>query len=373
MSTEWAGELVPLANPGQENVRLETTIVAAMTRVVKAGSYILGEEVKRFEANLAARTKTAGAVGVGCCTEALAISLLALGVTPGDEVVAPSHTAGPTVAAIRMVGATPVLVEVGEFDYCVSPTAVASAIGPRTKAAIAVHLYGQPADMSTLAAIGHAKGIAIVEDCAQAQGGRIGAAEVGGFGDCGCFSFYPTKNLGALGDGGAVTARSASVVERLRALRTYGWTAPQYAELENGRCTRLDELQAAILTVKLAHLDASNARRREIAARYAEELGGAPIILPHERTGTTHVYHLYVIRSDRRDALAAHLKSRGIMTGRHYPFPVHVQPGLADKARVPIPLVTTERLAREILSLPIYADMTDAKIERVVSAVREFF
>ncbi len=365
--------VVPLASPGLENKRLRAVIVAAMARVVDGGSYILGSEVKGFEAALAGSVGAAGAIGVGCGTEALTLALLALGIGPGDEVLAPSHTAGPTVAAINMIGATPVLVEVDPADYCIHPEAAAAAIGPRTRAIIAVHLYGHPADLNALGDIARKAGIEIVEDCAQAQGARIGSASVGAIGALGCFSFYPTKNLGAIGDAGAVTARDGRLVEKLAQLRTYGWTDSQFAGIEGGRCTRLDELQAAVLSVKLEHVEAGNERRRAIARRYSDELAGLPLALPSERVGTRHVYHLYVVRSERRDVLAEHLKTRGIMTGRHYPFPVHVQPGLAARARIPVPLELTDRLAEEILSLPMFPDMTDAQIDRVVTAIKEFF
>ncbi len=287
--------------------------------------------------------------------------------------IVPSHTAGPSVAAIHLTGATPVLVEVSALDFCIDAKAAAAAMGPRTKAVIPVHLYGHPADMTAISELAAKARIAIIEDCAQAQGARIEGRTVGAIGDFGCFSFFPTKNLGALGDAGAVTCRDVGPLERLHMLRTYGWKTPQFAEIENGRCSRLDELQAAVLEVKFAHLEQGNARRREIARRYAAGLSGLPLTLPAVRAGCEHVYHLYVVRSDRRDALAEHLKSRGVMTGRHYPFPVHAQPGLAARARVPEALALTERLAGEILSLPMFPDMTGAQIDRVIAAIREFY
>lgn len=373
MPTDRSAEQVPLANPRAEVERLRAQIDAAIARVLDSGHYILGPEVRALEDAVAKRTGAAGAVGVGTGTDALAIALLGAGVGAGEEVIAPSHTAGPTVAAIRMVGGIPVLAEVDGADYCITPEAVASAIGPRTRAVIAVHLYGHPARIAEIKALAEPRGIAVIEDCAQAQGSRIGGREVGAIGDLGCFSFYPTKNLGAIGDGGAVTASTQALLERVRKLRTYGWTKSQYAEIENGRCSRLDEVQAAILSAKLVHIDWAIEARRAIAARYAAGFAGLPLTLPTERDGTRHTYHLYVVRTPRRDGLAEHLAGKGVMTGRHYPFAVHQQPGLVAKARIPEPLTGTEQIVREILSLPMYADMPAAQVDRVITGVQSFF
>jgi dTDP-4-amino-4,6-dideoxygalactose transaminase len=362
---------VPLTNPGLENARLRSDILEAIARVIDRGNYILGTQVETFEAVFANSIGAVGAVGVASGTDALVLAMLGLRIGPGDEVIAPSHTAGPVVAAIHMIGATPVLVEIDPTTFCIDYRAVATAISPRTKAVIAVHLYGHPADMVAINRLAKQARISVVEDCAQAQGARIGSEPVGAIGDIGCFSFYPTKNLAALGDGGAVVARQQALIERLRVLRTYGWTSPQYAEIQHGRCTRLDELQAAVLSVKLANLEQNNKLRRRIAQQYAAGLADLPLVLPEEREGYRHAYHLYVVRSSERDALANRLKSRGIMTGRHYPYPVHTQPGLAAGARIPRPLALTEQLASEILSLPIFPDMTDQQIDRVIEAVRE--
>ncbi|HKI97597.1 MAG TPA: DegT/DnrJ/EryC1/StrS family aminotransferase, partial [bacterium] len=347
-------------------------LLRAVEQVIDRGLYILGPEVAAFEAELAQRTGTEQAVGVGSGTDALRLALLAGGVGPGDEVIAPSHTAGPTVAAIHATGAVPVLVEVDPETACIDPERAEQAIGARTRALIAVHLYGHPADMGALSALAARKGLLLIEDCAQAQGATIDGRTVGSIGDFGCFSFYPTKNLGALGDGGAITG-NAAWMERARALRTYGWTAPQYAEYPHGVCSRLDELQAALLRVKLGVLERDIDARRAIVGHYREALAGLPVGLPSERSGCRHVYHLYVIRTDRRDALREHLAAQGIATGVHYPYPVHLQPGLAAAARIPYPLTATERLCTEILTLPLYATLTDTQVERVAAAVRSFF
>jgi dTDP-4-amino-4,6-dideoxygalactose transaminase len=364
---------VPFADPAADLAPHRESILAAMRGVVERGSYILGAEVAQFEEAMAARLGLPGTVGVASGTDALVLALLALGVGPGHEVITVSHTAGPTVAAIRIVGATPVLVDVAPDTLCLDPAALEAAVGPLTKAIIAVHLYGHPAALDDIAGCARRHGIALVEDCAQAQEATLDARAVGSIGDAGCFSFYPTKNLGAIGDGGLVAARDPKLLERVRRLRTYGWTTAQYAELPNGRASRLDELQAAILAVKLPFLAEDVSRRRAIAQLYDQAFAGLPLVRPVERAGFRHVYHLYVIRCRERDALAKHLKEVGITTARHYPFPVHAQPGLATGARIPAPLPVTEQIAREILSLPLYPSLPADHQARVIEGVTSFF
>jgi dTDP-4-amino-4,6-dideoxygalactose transaminase len=362
---------VPLADPGADTQEYRDAIITALARVVNGGNFILGPEVNRFERSMAASLDVSDVVGVASGTDALVLAQLALGIGAGDEVIAPSHTAGPTIAAIHMSRATPVLVECDPDTYCIDAGAVAAAVSSRTKAIIAVHLYGHPANIDALQMV--APGIPIIEDCAQAQGARLNGRAIGGLGAISCFSFYPTKNLGALGDGGAVATNDAQLALTVRRLRAYGWTHPQYAELENGRCSRLDEMQAAILSVKLEALPDAITRRRSIAARYRNGMKDLPLILPREAPGAVHAYHLFVLRSDRRDALEKHLQAAGIGTGRHYPYPTHVQPGLASKARIPGSLARTETLYGEILSLPMFATMSDEQTDNVIAAVRSFF
>jgi dTDP-4-amino-4,6-dideoxygalactose transaminase len=365
-------EYVPLSDPRGESRSLRSEIAAALMRVVDSGSYILGPEVTAFEKALAANIGAAQALGVASGTDALVLAMVGLGIGAGDEVITVSHTAGPTVAAIRMIGAIPVLVDVEEASYCIDPRKIERAIGPRTRAVIAVHLYGHPANIAAVNGIAGNHGISVIEDCAQAQGAMVDERPVGSLGDIGCFSFYPTKNLGAIGDGGALVTDDAVLADRVRQLRTYGWSKPQYATLENGRGSRLDELQAAILSLKLKSLPRYLERRRHVAERYRAGLAGLPLILPSEQASFRHAYHLFVVRTKARDALEAHLKASGIGTGRHYPWPVHVQPGLASFARVPEPLAVTEQIAREILSLPMFTTISEAQIDRVVDAVRKF-
>jgi dTDP-4-amino-4,6-dideoxygalactose transaminase len=364
---------VAFADPRADMAHFRDDILAAIARTIDSGSYILGREVGTFEQRMAERLGTAGAIGVGSGTDALVLGLLAAGVRAGDEVVTVSHTAGATAAAIRMIGAVPVLVDIDEATYCMQPAALESAITARTRAVVPVHLYGHPADLDAIGGIARRHDIAIVEDCAQAQEAAIHGRQVGSIGQVGCFSFYPTKNLGAVGDGGLAVSSAPEIVERLRLLRTYGWSRPQFSDLPDGRCSRLDELQAAILNVKLAHLAEAVDRRRQLAGRYQAALADFPLTLPVEKPDHRHVYHLYVVRCDRRDGLALHLKQAGVETALHYPWPVHRQPGLANGARVPGSLQTTDRIGQEILSLPLYPSLSTQSQDAVIDAVRSFF
>jgi dTDP-4-amino-4,6-dideoxygalactose transaminase len=362
---------IPMADPRADNVALRREILDAIGALIDSGQYILGDEVRRFEQEIAAQVGVEAAVGVGSGTDALVLAMLAAGVGPGDEVIVPSHTAGPSIAAINVVGAVPVFADISRDTYCIDPEKVTACIGPRSKAILAVHLYGHPADLTALRDIARSNGMKLIEDCAQAHGSVYLDRPVGSWGDFGCFSFYPTKNLGALGDGGAITTNEERAA-LVRKLRTYGWSVPQFSEIAGGRCSRLDELQAAILRVKLAEFDKAIAARRRIAQIYMNELKGLPLALPLEQAGSSHTYHLFVVQSQQRDALRAFLQQHGIATGIHYPYPGHVQPGLAANARIPMPLEVTEAVAPLILSLPLFPQMTDAQIERVVSAVRDF-
>lgn len=364
---------VPLADPLADNRAITEALNGACSKVIGSGRYILGAEVEAFEQAFAEYVGGAFAIGTASGTDALTLALLALGIGPGDEVILPSHTAGPTAAAARNVGATPVLVDVHNDTFNLDAEAVSQAVGPRVKAAIAVHLYGQPADLEALLSVCRSHGIALVEDCAQAAGAKFDGRSVGTFGDLGCFSFYPTKNLGAIGDAGCVVASSKDLSEQVKRLRTYGWTKPQFAELEFGRCARMDEIQAAMLSVKLPLLDEWNDRRRQIANRYSHAFADLPLKLPVTDDRTQPVYHLYVVRTGPRDQLESFLKARGVQTGRHYPYPVHAQPGLAGSARIPKALAATEQIGLELLSLPLFYGMTETQIEYVIESVHAFY
>lgn len=353
---------------------LKPEIDAAIAHVLDGEAYILGPVVEAFEREFAAYVGAAHAVGVNSGTDALHLILRGLGIGPGDEVITVSHTAVATVAAIGMSGAAPVLVDVEPRWRTIDPAAVGAAIGPRTRAVVAVHLYGQPADLTALGRLCAAHGLALIEDCAQAHGARWGAARVGSFGAAAAFSFYPTKNLGAVGDGGMVVTGDPALASRVRALRQYGWDATRRS-LFPGWNSRLDPLQAAVLQVKLPHLDGGNERRCALAQRYAAALLPLPLVLPVERPGSTAVWHLYVIEAEDsrvRDALLAHLRRQGVMAAIHYPAGAHAQPAYAGAVRA-LPLPVTERLTGRILTLPLYPELSDADQERVIAAVHDFF
>lgn len=347
-------------------------IDTAVTRALSSGWYILGPEVAAFEAAFAAYTGVAHAVGVASGTDALLLGLKALGVGPGDEVITVAHTAVATIAAIELAGAAPVLVDIDSQTYTMDPVQVETAVTPRSKAIIPVHLYGHPADMETILEIAIQHRLPVLEDCAQAHGALVGERRVGSMGDAAAFSFYPTKNLGAFGDGGAVVTNRDDIAKRLRLLRQYGWRERYISDLA-GYNSRLDELQAAILQVRLAHLDEDNGRRQQLAARYSAQLENLPVQLPRIRPSADHVFHLYVIQTGRQEALAAFLQKKGVGTAVHYPVPVHLQPAYRHLGYAPGSLPVTERAARRILSLPLYAHMPEEHVDVVSRALAEFF
>lgn len=365
---------IPLVDLLGQTQSLRAEIDAAITRTLDSGWYILGRETAAFEHEFAAYIAGHGGIQVGCVgvnsgTDALHLALWACGVGPGDEVITVAHTAVATAAAIMLAGATPVFVDVDPATYTLDPAALAAAVTPATKAVIPVHLYGHAADLSPILAITRQAGLRVIEDCAQAHGATYGGRHVGTWGDLGCFSFYPTKNLGALGDGGAVIGTDPALVERVRLRREYGWT-PQarYVSQTPGMNSRLDEIQAAILRVKLPHLDAWNDMRRTLAAIYAAHLPPG-VVQPVERPGCRHVYHLYVVRVADRDAVRERLQTAGIGVGVHYPVPIHRQPAYAGLPQARRRLPETERLTGEIMSLPMHPRLTAQQIRAVTAAL----
>jgi dTDP-4-amino-4,6-dideoxygalactose transaminase len=362
---------LPFNDLAGQYAALKEAIDAATARVLAGGWYILGEETAAFEAEFAAYCGAAGCVGVNSGTDALALALQACGIGPGDEVITVAHTAVATAAAIRLTGATPVFADIDPVTYTLDPEHAARAVTVRTRAIVPVHLYGQPADMDGVLALAQAHGLRVIEDCAQAHGARDNGRPVGTLGDLGCFSFYPTKNLGALGDGGAVIGNDAALLEGVRLRREYGWTpADRYVSQIEGTNSRLDEIQAAILRVKLAKLDEWNARRRALALRYAKELP-PQIARPVEMAFAHHVYHLYVVRTPRRDEARRSLAAAGIATGIHYPVPIHRQPAYTrDFSHYQLPV--TEAAAGEILSLPLHPLLRDRDVDRVAAALTAF-
>jgi len=366
---------IPQANPGAGYRALKAEIDAAVARALESGWYILGAEGRGFEAEFAAWLGRTHAVGCANGTDALALALRGLGIGPGCAVATVSHTAVATVAAIEMAGAVPVLIDIDPVHYTMDPAELAAVLAhppaglPPVRAVIPVHLYGQAADLDTILPLCARHGAVLVEDCAQAHGATLGGRKLGTLGDVACFSFYPTKNLGALGDGGIIATHDAALAERLAALRQYGWHQ-HYISDEVGVNSRLDELQAAILRAKLPHLDAQNARRGAIAARYDAALAGASVAPPARRPGASHVFHQYVLRLPDRAAVQAALRAQGVGTGVHYPVPVHLQPAYRGRVALgPVACRATERAAAEVLSLPMYPELSDAEVARVCAAI----
>jgi dTDP-4-amino-4,6-dideoxygalactose transaminase len=359
--------IVP-ADPRAGYLARQKEIDDAIARVLARGTYILGEEVVAFEQEFAAYIGVRHVCGVANGTDALHLALRAGGVGPGDEVITASHTAVATVAAIELAGGTPVLVDVTE-SCTIDPVAVQAALTPRTKAIVPVHLYGLPADLDPLRDIARERGIRIIEDCAQSHGARYKGVRTGACGDLAAFSFYPTKNLGALGDGGAVTTDDPALAERVRLLREYGWRRRYVSEIP-GMNSRLDEIQAAVLRVQLRHLDEGNAARRALADVYRQELGESSFVLPSTATDRDHVYHQYVIRHPRRDAIHDFLKAQGIGTLIHYPVPVHLQPAYAGRVRRAGSLERTEKAAASVLSLPLYPELPRDQALRVAKTLK---
>ena len=364
--------MILCSNPLAQYRAHQAGIDDAIRRVLAGGRYILGDEVRAIEAEFANYIGVRHAIGVGSGTEALHVALRSCGIGTGDEVITVAHTAVATVAAIDLAGATPVLVDIDADYFSIVPAAVDAAITPRTKAIVAVHLYGQPADLAALKAIAQRNKLRLIEDCAQAHGAYFDGKRAGSIGDVACFSFYPTKNLGAIGDAGMVVTNDDAIGAKARSIREYGWV-DRYSSAVPGWNTRLDEMQAAILRVKLPSLDVDNGRRVQLADRYDAAFIDLPLGLPKRRASATHVFHLYVVRSPRRDEMQAHLKTRGIGALVHYPVPVHRQPAYADRELNRGALPETDKAAREVLSLPMYPELAGAEQDIVIDAVRSFF
>jgi dTDP-3-amino-3,4,6-trideoxy-alpha-D-glucose transaminase len=363
---------VPFLDVPAATRELEAPLLEAVSRVVRSGWYVLGEETAAFEEEFAAYTNAQHAIGVGNGLDAITLALQALGIGPGDEVIVPAHTFIATWIGVAHTGARPVGVEPVIGEWNLDPARVADAITPRTRALVPVHLFGQPADLSELLALAKQHGLAVVEDAAQAHGARYGGQRIGAHGDAVAWSFYPGKNLGALGDGGAVTTNDAAVAARVRSLGNYG-SSKKYVHDLLGANSRLDEVQSAVLRIKLQYLDTWNARRLEISKRYTDELADVPgLRLPVLAPEREHVWHLYVVDHACRDALQKHLASSGIQTLVHYPIPPHRSGAFAqlklDEGTFPI----TEQASQTHLSLPIGPHLSEEDVSRVVDACRSF-
>jgi dTDP-4-amino-4,6-dideoxygalactose transaminase len=360
--------MILCSNPAFQYQSYEKEIDDAVKRVFKSGWFILGKEVKSFEEEFANYIGVNFAKGVGSGTDAVMLALKALQIGAGDEVITVSHTAVATIAAIEMTGAKAVMADIEEDFYTLDPAKIELAITAKTKAIVAVHLYGQPANLEAIMQIAKKHKLSVVEDCAQAHGAMYNNKRAGSIGDIGCFSFYPTKNLGALGDGGMVVTNDAQLADRVEMLRQYGWKQRYISEFA-GVNSRLDELQAAILRVKLSHLDADNAKRMRIAEMYDKQLGETDLILPKKRKDSSHVYHLYVVRTKKRDELMQHLKDKEILAAIHYPVPVHLQPAYRNGQKLEV----TEKIAKEILSLPMYPELSESDVQKTIDAIIGFY
>lgn len=362
------------ANPGADYQIHKNSICEAIDRVLESGWYILGKEVQAFENEFARYLGAKHAVGVGSATEALHLALRVLDIGLGDTVITVSHTAVATVAAIELAGAIPRFVDIDLGTYTMDPsqleTEIVKAIhsGVRVRAVIPVHLYGHPADMPAIMEIAQRYGLAVIEDCAQSSGAIISGRMTGTWGDIAAFSFYPTKNLGAIGDGGALVTNDADHAERARSIRQYGWSKRYVSEIP-GMNTRLDEIQASILRVKLHSLDDGNERRRELAALYNLLLADTPLIRPKLLADGSHVFHQYVVRSKRRDDLRVYLQENAVSALIHYPIPIHMQPAYREIHEGVGSLPAAELAAREVLSLPLHSGTTRTEVERVAELV----
>ncbi len=359
--------MILCSDPKAQYLARKEEINKAVSRVFEGGWYILGDEVESFETEFARYTGAAYGIGVGSGTEALHLALASCGIGPGDEVITVSHTAVATVAAIGLCGAVPVFADIDPETFTMNSESVVKNITPKTRAVLPVHIYGHPVDMDAVCSIAERHNLFVIEDCAQAHGAMLDGKRVGSFGHMACFSFYPTKNLGALGDGGAVLTSDSDLADRAKLLREYGWQQ-RYVSLIPGWNSRLDEIQAAVLRVKLKYLDEDNCSRKQIADAYHAGLADTELVLPFTRPMADHVFHLFVVRSRKRDRLLNFLKSRGIAAAIHYPMPVHQQPAYAGSQT---DLKETERAAGEILSLPIFPELSDG-VNTVIDAVLEF-
>jgi dTDP-4-amino-4,6-dideoxygalactose transaminase len=362
--------VIPILDLKQQYRELKRDIDLAVGAVFENGAFINGPNVRTLEEELARYLGSAEAVGVNSGTDALHLALRALGIGPGDEVVTTPFTFVATSEAIAMVGATPVFVDIDSRTYNIDPQAIEAAIGPRTAAIIPVHLYGLPADMIRICQIARRYQLAVVEDCAQAIGASVEGKRVGSFGDLGAFSFFPSKNLGAYGDGGMILTDNADLANRCRSLRAHGGKV-KYHHDEIGVNSRLDEVQAAILRVKLPHLERWNELRRAHASAYREALAETMLVLPTEPQGMRHVFHQYTVRVNDRDAVQSQLSAYGVQTMVYYPVPLHLQKVHAAMGLQPGAYPESERASREVLSLPMYPELAPTSIECVVQAMKQ--
>lgn len=359
---------IPVSDLIRQYKTIKKEIDKALHNTLDGGWFVLGPRVEKFEEEFAHYCGTKYAIGVGSGTEALHVSLLACGIKEGDEVITVPNTAVPTVCAITLAGATPVFVDIDKNNFNMDPSQLIKKINKRTKAIIPVHLYGNPADMNSITKIARGKNLFIIEDACQAHGAEYKNKKVGSFGNLGCFSFYPSKNLGCYGDGGIITTDDKVLAQKAVLLRNYGQKIRYHHDIK-GLNSRLDEIQAAILSVKLKYLDLWNNKRRKLAKIYNELFAGSNIVTPLEITGTKHVYHLYVIRTKNRNGLQEYLKQNHIQTNIHYPIPVHLQKAYKGlelgKGSFPV----TEKYASEILTLPLFPELKESEVKYIAKMI----
>jgi dTDP-4-amino-4,6-dideoxygalactose transaminase len=358
-------------NPVAQFQTYKSEILAAMARVCEAGPYILGAEVAEFEKEFSQFCEVKHTVGVASGTDALILAMRAYDIGAGDEVITVSHTAVATASAIVGVGAIPVLVDIDPVFYTMDIKKIESSISEKTKAIIAVHIYGQPCDMDAILEIAKRHKLIVIEDCAQSHGAKYKGKRVGSMGHVGCFSFYPTKNLGAIGDGGAVVTNDDATKSKLMALRQYGWDSNRFSQMTSG-VSRLDEIQAAILRIKLKFLDRDNGKRNEVALKYRELKNLKDLLHPAIRENSTHSFHLYVIQVPQRNKLKDELASVAIEAGIHYEYAVHQHPAFEKIVRIsPEGLKVTEKMVKTILSLPIYPELADGKVDVILNRLND--
>lgn len=363
--------MIPVLDLKRQEEGIRAEIDAALARVTERGQFILGAEGKAFERAFAEYCGVKFCVGVGSGTEALQVALMACGIGPGDEVLTVSFTSVATVAAIELAGARPVPVDVDPDWLTMDPGRIPAALTAKTRAILPVHLHGQPADLGPILDLAARHNLPVIEDCAHAHGALYRGKRVGAWGKISAFSFYPTKNLGGYGDGGALVTDDPALAEQARRIRQYGWDADRVS-LRKGLNSRLDEIQAAVLAVKLRYLDDWNTERRRLAGIYDSGLQGSGLRLPLAAPDSTHVYHAYVVRHPRRDLLRAHLARRGVATSIHYPLPVHLQPGYENLNLSAGSLPESEAAAREVLTLPLFPGMHEDELRQVIDAILGF-
>ncbi|MEW6404541.1 MAG: DegT/DnrJ/EryC1/StrS family aminotransferase [Chloroflexota bacterium] len=363
--------MIPLVDLVAQYHSIKEEIDVAVNATLESGHFILGPAVTHLEESIASYLGVDHAIGLASGTDALVLALRALNVGAGDEVIVPAYTFFATAGTVMSVGAKPVFVDIDPVTYEIDAAQIESRLTPRTKTIIPVHLYGHPADMDPILELARSRGLRVIEDNAQGFGATYKGRKTGSMGDIGCLSFFPTKNLGAFGDGGMVVTNDPALAERMRMLRTHGWKKKYYSE-EVGYNSRLDALQAAILQAKLPHVDTWNEQRRVIACRYSEKLGAIGVTVPVECEWGRHVYHLYIIRSNRRDELQAFLKQKGIASEVYYPLPPHLSVPCRKSGYIEGDYPNAEKASRETLALPLYPELTAEQQDEIIQAIGEF-